>query len=198
MAYVRASSKNEYDITCYIDALDTNYSYSDRYVKWYYNNSYKGRSTISAYASSGGSFTATGLTPDTKYYIDAEIYNRDGLIVTLNGVATTEVLTVLPWNWWYSKSSGNDFYLTPDEWKAFCNRINEVRALNGLGQYGFTTSSTYIASGKPYFAWIWLQASKAIDDLGTGVASACLNVKSNDDIYAWYFENLRVALNNAI
>lgn len=198
MAYIVASSKNEYDITCYIEALDTKYSYSDRYVKWYYNNSYKGRSTIPAYASSGGSLTATGLTPNTTYSISAEIYNNAGLIVTLSGTATTKALTVLPWNWWYSKTAGSDFYLTPDEWKAFCVRINEVRAKNGLSSYSFTTSLTYVSSGKPFYAWLWLQAVNAIDVLGTGVATANKNVVSGSDVYAWYFDNLKTALNNAI
>ena len=112
---------------------------------------------------------------------------------------------ILPWEWEYPKTSNENFNLTSNEWLNFCTKINQARSIKGLSPYSFTTSSTYIGKDKPFYAWIWLQAANAINDLGTGVASDCLNVKSqkvsmgNDSIiYPWYFENLKTALNNAI
>lgn len=95
MAYISATSKDTYEITCKIAGLDSNYSYSDRYVKWYYNNSYKGTSYIGSKVSSGGSLTATGLSPNTTYSIEADIYYSGGLLVSLSGTATTRSLPQL-------------------------------------------------------------------------------------------------------
>lgn len=198
MAYIQATNKEIHDITCKIAGLDTNYSYNDRYVEWYYNNQYKGRSHIPAKVSSGGSFKATGLTPNTRYNIDADIYWTNGLIVNLSGVATTQPIDIKLWEWQNLKTSGAGFNVTRAEWIAFCNKINEVRIAKGLSAYSFTTSTNYIDKDKPFYAWIFLQAANAINDLGTGVATEVLNVKSGDVIYSWYFENLKTALNNAI
>ena len=282
MAYISAISKDTYEITCKIAGLDTNYSYSDRYVKWYYNNSYKGTSYIGARVSSGGSLTATGLSPNTKYSIEADIYYSGGLLVSLSGTATTRslpqltsptlntgatiktntsiqitmytvaeaeryyaringgtiysgtgrtfnftglrpntqylieikcsaigysdsnwnryratTLSIQSWEWWYPKISGGNFNLTANEWIAFCNKINEVRVAKGLSEYGFTTSSTYIAKDKPYYAWIYNQAKTAIDGLNTGfnllTATSGDMIRSNE-----HFNNLKNALNSAI
>ena len=282
MAYISATSKDTYEITCKIAGLDTNYSYSDRYVKWYYNNSYKGTSYIGARVSSGGSLTATGLSPNTKYSIEADIYYSGGLLVSLSGTATTRslpqltsptlntgatiktntsvqitmytvaeaeryyaringgtiysgtgrtfnftglspntqylieikcsadgyldsdwagylatTLSITSWEWWYPKVKDGSFNLTAGEWLAFCNKINEIRVANGLGEYGFTTSSTYIAKDKPYYAWIYNQAKTAIDSLNTGYT--LLTATSGDMIRAnEHFNNLKNALNSAI
>lgn len=282
MAYIVASSKNTYDITCYVTALDTNYSYNDRYIRWYYNGTYKGVSYLNAYQSSGGSLKATGLTPNTTYSIEADIYNSSGLLVTLSGTATTRslpqltsptlntdatiktntslqvtmysvneaeyyharinggsiqtkttrtfnftglspntqylieikcsasgyldsnwagylatTLSITSWEWWYPKTKDANFNLTAGEWLAFCNKINEIRVANGLGEYGFTTSSTYIAKDKPYYAWIYNQAKTAIDGLNTGFT--LLTATSGDMIKAnEHFNNLKNALNSAI
>ena len=198
MAYIQATSKATNQITCRIDDLSTSYMYDDRYVRWYYNNQYKGTSYIPAFVSSGGSFTATGLTPSTRYNIVADIYNSQGLLVSLSGVATTESMNIEPWEWYTPKTKGTGFNITRTEWIAFCNKINAVRVANGLSNYSFSTSTAYIDKGKPFYAWIFLQAVNAIDDLNTGVATEILNVKSGDLIYPWYFNNLKAALNNAI
>jgi hypothetical protein len=42
------------------------------------------------------------------------------------------------------------------------------------------------------------QPATAIDDINGTVANELKTVTSGDRIYAWYFENLRVALNNSL
>lgn len=206
MAYIQATEKNAYDITCQIAGLDTNYSYNDRYVRWYYNNLYKGTSYIPAYASAGGSLKATGLSSETTYNIDADIYATSGLIVSLSGVATT-TKGVTPWEWYTPKETMEDmFYITTvQEWLDFCSKINEVRNANGLSNYPFATSSNYIGPDKDFSKWIFLQAANAINDIG-GVAPQLFEIESisenkwgNGSVWQpWYFANLKAALNNAI
>ena len=102
------------------------------------------------------------------------------------------------WEWWELKESGMGFNVGADEWLAFCNKINQVRVSKGFLAYPFTTDPTFIAPGKDYYAWIFLQACNAINQINGQVATELLNVASGDDIYAWYFDNLKTALNNAI
>lgn len=107
---------------------------------------------------------------------------------------------IAPWEWMKPKTVGQGFNITRAEWIAFCNKINEVRiAVLGQGsEYSFTTSTTYIDKDKPFYAWIFLQAANAINEINGQVSQQCLSVKAGDNIYAWYFENLKSALNNAI
>ena len=97
LAWIEATSKNEYDITCKIDGLQTTYQYNDRTVQWWYGTTYKGERSIPAYASSGGSLKATGLTPGTTYTITANLYNGGStLLASLTGTATTKALPPPP------------------------------------------------------------------------------------------------------
>lgn len=152
---------------------------------------------ISELSQSTRVFTFTGLNPNTQYYIQIKCSGSGYQDSDWAGYYAT-TLPTQPWEWHNPKTSGTGFNVTRTEWIAFCNKINEARLSKGLSSYSFTTSTDYIDKDKGFHAWIFLQAANAINALGTGVASQVLNVKSNDDIYAWYFENLKVALNNAI
>lgn len=148
-----------------------------------------------------GRTTAKSLTITFDNYATYEIRvlsSLNDIYSDYSNIFNVAMLNLLPWDWHSPKATGIGFNITRTEWLAFCNKINEVRVAKGLSSYSFTTSSTYISKDKPFYAWIWLQCANAINDLGTGVSSACLNVKSGDDIYAWYFDNLKTALNNAI
>lgn len=147
--------------------------------------------------------TFSDLLPNTQYYIEIKVGGTGYIDSDWAGYYATTLVAVL-WEWWTPKTESN-LGVTPDEWLAFCNKINEVRVANGLTAYSFTTSTDYIGTNKKFYAWIWLQAANAINDLGTGVAADCLNVKSfldsmNSDslVYPWYWDNLKTALNNAI
>lgn len=148
---------------------------------------------------SGSSRTKTfsGLSPNTKYYIEIKCSGSGYEDSAWAGYyATTS--SAEPWEWYYSKTSGQSFNTTRVEWIAFCNKINEARIANGLSVYSFNTSTTYIDKGKPFYAWIFLQSANAINQINGQVSTQILNIKSGDQIYAWYFSNLKTALNNAI
>lgn len=156
-----------------------------------------------AQTSSGRTFAFYDLTPNTQYYIEIKVGGSGYRDSNWAGYYATTLATEL-WEWWTPKDD-EDSDISPDEWLAFCSKINEVRVANGLSAYSFTTSSTYIGKDKPFYAWIWLQAANAINEINGQVAADCLNVKSflesmNNDsiIYPWYWDNLRTALNNAI
>ncbi|HCS10981.1 MAG TPA: hypothetical protein DIV40_05945 [Clostridiales bacterium] len=148
-------------------------------------------------------YTFTDLTPNTQYYIEIKVGGNGYQDSDWAGYYATTLSAEL-WEWWTPKDDENSD-VSPDEWLAFCSKINEVRVAKGLSAYSFTTSSTYIGKDKPFYAWIWLQAANAINEINGQVAADCLNVKSflesmnNDSIvYPWYWGNLKTALNNAI
>ncbi|MDD3267569.1 MAG: hypothetical protein PHC75_10375 [Burkholderiales bacterium] len=205
MAYIAASQINTNNVTCFLKALDTSYSYNDRSIKWYYDSVYKGTSYLNAYVASGGHFNATGLNPNTQYAVEAWVYKNSTLIVALSGYVTTA------WDWYSPRVAGGNVNLTPNEWIDFCNKINDVRKfykdnnLKNLDPYPFTQDPNLIAKDKNFYAYIFLQAANAINEINGQVNSACLNVKSwfvsqgNDSIIQpWYFDNLKAALNNAM
>ena len=148
-------------------------------------------------SSSERTFTFYGLLPLTQYFIEIKVSGFGYQDSDWVGYYATTLDAEL-WEWQYPKTSATGFNVTPEEWLAFCNKINVVRISKGLLAYPFTTSSTYIAKGKDFYAWIWLEAANAINEINGQVASACLNVNTKNDIYAWYFDNLKNALNSAI
>lgn len=148
-------------------------------------------------SSSGRTFTFTGLAPNTQYFIEIACIGSFYSMSDWAGYYATTLSAEL-WEWHTPKTTGAGFNVTRAEWIAFCEKINEVRVAKGLSAYSFTTSTTYIDKDKPFYAWIWLEAANAINQINGQVASACLNVNSGDNIYAWYFDNLKTALNNAI
>lgn len=141
----------------------------------------------------------TGLLPATTYTVNCTVYRSSPWeVVYSNSVSfTTLSPPVQPWDWYTSKTSGGSFNLTPTEWLDFCERINQMRVARSLSAYPFTTSSTYIGSDKPFYAWIFKEAVNALDGFW-GLADELKTVQSGDDIYAWYFTNLKSCLNQAI
>jgi len=163
--------------------------------------------TVFASKASDENWYIKGRTTSTSLTITFDNYDKykirvlssvNNLYSNYSNVVIVSLLAIEPWVWQIPKTSGIGFNVSAGEWLNFCNRINEIRAINGLSNYSFTTDSTYISKGKDFYAWIFLQACTAINQIKGQVASACLNVKSNDDIYAWYFDNLKTALNNSI
>jgi hypothetical protein len=154
-------------------------------------------------SSSGRTFTFLGLLPNTQYLIEIKVSGVGYQDSDWVGYYATTLEAIL-WEWWTPKEVDN-LKLSPDEWLAFCNKINEVRISKGLLSYPFTTSPTYIADDKVFPVWVFLQAVNAINEMG-GIAPQLLTVKSMDEspwgddsiIYPWYFDNLKTALNNAI
>ena len=156
-----------------------------------------------AQSSTGRTFTFSGLQPNTQYFIEIKAGGTGYEDSNWAGYYATTLAAEL-WEWWTPKEVDN-LKLSPEEWLAFCNKINEVRVANGLSAYSFTTSPTYIADDKVFPVWVFLQAVNAINEMG-GIAPQLLTVKSMDEspwgddsvIYPWYFDNLKAALNNAI
>lgn len=99
MADLSLSVTGTSSISAYVYNLDTTYERSDRYIEWYIGTSssvsslsYKGRTYLDAFVSSSDSFTFSGLSAGTTYYVRCLIYYTGGgdwLSVGLNGSATT-------------------------------------------------------------------------------------------------------------
>ena len=79
-------------------------------------------------------FTFTGLTPNTQYYIEIKVSGTGYEDSNWAGYYATTLATTA-WEWFVPKTSGNEFNVGADEWLAFCSKINEVRIANGLSAY---------------------------------------------------------------
>jgi len=157
--------------------------------------------TIAGGATPSSSYVAnfTNLTPSTIYTANCTVYRNSPWEVVYSNSASFTTLPppVLPWEWYNPKSSGGNFNLTAGEWLAFCERINQMRVARGLPTHSFATTSNWIGKDKPFYAWIFKQAVSALDGF-QGLADELKNLQSGDQVYAWYFNNLRTTLNNAI
>lgn len=190
MAYIRAIEKEETYITCEIAGLNSDYIYSDRYVVWYYNDEKKGISYIGAQVSSGGEFTATRLTPGTRYHIEARIYSDKGLITTLTGIATTKEKLIPPFYWTYSgakngnpvhgnrKISGMEFYVSAREWNELADNVKEKLEKRGMDTSQYYFGRIYAAVGDNFTATRFNYMRQAIGAL----SSTGLGNKSRGDI----------------
>ncbi len=153
--------------------------------KWYI----KGRSTTNSLS----------VTFDTSSVYEVMVLTSvSNLYSDKSAIAEVALMNIVPWEWFYPKTIGVDFNVTREEWLAFCSKINEIRIARGLSSYGFTTSTTYIASGKPFLASIFRQAATAINQINNQVPTEILNAATGGTIYAWYFDTLKTALNNAL
>lgn len=139
----------------------------------------------------------TGLTPATPYQIRIRAIGRQGWGDSdWSGwyVATTTG-SVNDWEWWSDTRSGKPFKISRNEWLAFQNKINETRQVNGLGNYSFTTSTTYINSGKPFSAWLVNEAINAINPMMSG---SMATVMAGQTISSNFFNGIKNNLNSCI
>lgn len=91
MAYVAIRSISETTISVYLADLDTTYPTSDRTCEWRLNGISYGSVPLYAYASSGGSYTFSGLNPETQYAITAYVYTTTWT-ASFTGSATTNAV----------------------------------------------------------------------------------------------------------
>lgn len=148
------------------------------------------------YSSSGYTFTFNGLSENTTYIIKIAC---SGEGYTDSGWSSYQATTIVNgWEWLYEKVSGQSFNITATEWLNFINKIDSVRNMYGLPNYGFTRTSSYFLKGQPFYYWMFRQAASAINDINGQVPSNYMQVSSGDKIYASYFNILKNILNNAI
>ena len=122
MAYVDIRSVTETSIGVRVAGLDTAYASADRVCEWYLNGRYKGSRTLGAKASTGGSFTFSGLEPGTTYDILASITAPGWtIVVELEESATTDEASIEPWSWYSSNGSASTAE-TRDAYNAVVNR----------------------------------------------------------------------------
>lgn len=158
-----------------------------------------GTTPIRTLSSASRTFTFTGLSKNTTYRVRLKCTAVNYNDSELSGYYSVTTNDLAPWNWISNVSSNAAFKITPTEWLAFINRIDEVRVAYNIGLYGFTRTSTYFESGKLFYAWMFTQAANAIDEIpNITIPAALLNVASGDRMYASQFNDLKTALNTAI
>jgi hypothetical protein len=186
-AVIVPDTRTSSSLVVYVAGLDTSYSRSDRSIEWYLNGTYKGRTTLRAYASTSTNYTFSSLTKSTLYTVMARIYYTSGGSSTYKDV-TIQMFTLFEWD--AQKVSGGDFNITASEWKKLLDYIKAVR------QYkGFTAGSyTYPSKGDDFLASHYNQALNRI----TGISGSGYNanaVSSGDTIYASAINFLRDEIN---
>jgi hypothetical protein len=158
-----------------------------------------GTTPIRTLSSTSRTFTFTTLSKNTTYRVRAQctaINHNDSELSSYYSVKTDDLGI---WNWISNVSSNAAFKITPTEWLAFINRIDEARVAHNMDPYGFNRTSTYFESGKLFYAWMFTQAANALNEIpGITVSLTLRNITSGNRMYASQFDDLRTALNTAI
>lgn len=186
-AVIVPDTRTSSSLVVYVAGLDTSYSRSDRSIEWYLNGTYKGRTTLRAYASTSTNYTFSSLTKSTLYTVMARIYYTFGGSSTYKDV-TIQMFTLFEWD--AQKVSGGDFNITASEWKKLLDYIKAVRQYKGFA----AGSYTYPSKGDDFLASHYNQALNRI----TGISGSGYNanaVSSGDTIYASAINFLRDEIN---
>lgn len=130
---------------------------------------------------------------DTSYTYEIRVLSSVGDVYSdYSNITIVYLLNIAPWEWWTPKVSGGDFNLTYNEFMALIAKMNEVREARGMTSVAFLINNTYLTASN------FKAVASRINEINGGVATECLNVAKGDYVYAWYFENLKTTLNNAI
>lgn len=129
-------------VTLKVTGLDTNYSKSDRVIRWYYglteyNATKYGESNLSAGVSESNEYTITGLDANTPYYFYAIIIFGDS-----SKQLETITVTTDPWHTW---NYGDLGILTTEKSQAMNLGMGEVGYVTVTFQYSGT--ATFYTSG---------------------------------------------------
>ena len=94
------------------------------------------------------------------------------------------------WNWYSTIEQGQPIKLSALEWNDFCSKINEFRDYCGLSSYNFTK----VYRGQKIKSSVVNEARTAIADI-PGHGGLPNRTWSGHEITAYYFKQLRIALN---
>lgn len=199
MAKISVDSKTSTSITVYLDELDTNYSYNNRYIEWYVDEEGTkpdATTTIGAYASKSNTATLKGLSPNTTYTIIALVYVSGDLspFASFTKSVTTEKATpTRPSKFGWDKSiveQGKDAIIYASDWNDLTANINEVRAYKSLSSYSFTTA----VKGNDFTAIMYNEAVKAIKGI-SGYGTYLSEVSKGDKVTAKRLNDLVSEIN---
>lgn len=200
MPSIQTASVTSNSATCYVAGLSNAYSRADRTCTWTLDGIPKGTSTLGAYVTQGGNYTFWGLSPDTTYVVGVSITAPDvsgtGTLTYYEGSRSVTTLKSRPNDFYWpasTGSTGDPINVTASDWNAFCDRINEFRAYEGMAKITLPK----VTQGQPMRASQYnevLEAILAFADHGPQV-SASSYVTSQSAITKKQFNNLALALN---
>lgn len=192
-------------VTLKVTGLDTNYSKSDRVIRWYYglteyNATKYGESNLSAGVSESDEYIITGLDANTPYYFYAIIIFGDSSKQLETITVTTDA--------WHSWNYGDLGTLTTEKSQAMNLGMGEVGYVTVAFQYsgtatfytsGYTDTIGVISESYSFnrtIGWPNTYIGSPVDD---GIGDSYSNFKFTQDVtagityYVWvryYFGNL--------
>ncbi|MGI6226699.1 MAG: hypothetical protein ACOYJ1_10625, partial [Peptococcales bacterium] len=135
-------------------------------------------------------YTWQHLTPNTSYEFKSKTISY-GESNYYSVFATTKMRPD-PFNWSTPKISGADFYFSASEWNDFLESINTLRTeYKGLDYFNFLLAYP----GDDFTSTMFNQAILRILDMNPTSSPPSIKQRG-DDIYAWFFESLKSALNS--
>ena len=192
MAGIGVYSRTANSVTIYLTSLDTGWESGTRIVNWYLGSAGGSTPTATSYyksntgnsladkASTSGTVTFDGLSPNTTYGVLCEVYYGTTKLASITGQATTAAPSRPDdFAWTNSKVKGGAFNLTASEWNSFTSRINDFRAYKKLSSYSFDTAH----KGNEFTAKMYNQARLAIQGI-SGYGTYIPTVSSGYEVSA--------------
>jgi hypothetical protein len=93
------------------------------------------------------------------------------------------------WEWYASKTTGQDYYVSATEWNDFMLRVLNFEVYKGVFPYGWTNAQ----SGSNFD---YTKFNEARNNIARMITTSVPTVKTGDTVYAWYFNQLRDDLNS--
>lgn len=160
------------------------------YINFYLNGSWV--SSMPVNASGEAYYTFTNLNPNTQYTLLARAQDKSN---NLSGTVTISITTSSGrpsnFSWTNSKTSGQSFILSAEEWNEFTQRISDFRTYKSLSAYSFTTAVV----GSDVTSAIFNQAVAAISQMSPSIPTPS-TVAYRDDITAKILNDIVASLNS--
>lgn len=153
------------------------------------------------YSDGNGYYTAnvtfSGLSPGTSYDFRGDATPTGSYMRSYYGVFSTTNNRPNNFSWTNIKSSEAAYNLTPAEWNAFLNKVNEFRTFKNLAAYSF--DRTIIAAGINQYvvptANSFNSARNAISDMNPSVSLPGF-ASSGETITAYHLNRIKDSLNS--
>ena len=201
MAEFKVTSKTSDSITVKITGMDSGFA-ENRYCYWSVNSVQVKLTATLPYATEA-SYTYTGLSANTLYYLDVRIENfQGGQLAAFSTSERTDSTPVTTWSWTTAETTafnnnGAFTVLTAARWNAFVDKINAICI--AAGSSWLTNYSTLAGAKATSGSALTANKFNSVKfNIGSRVSTGISDVSTGAAVYGSYFITLAAKLNEWI